>query len=262
MNSNIQAFNYQGNREVRVIEQDGEPWFVAKDVCEILELGNITNAIKSLDDDEKMTLNLSKGHSGERGGAQFMNIINEPGLYKLIFKSRKSEAKQFTRWVTHEVLPDIRKHGMYLNEKAREAALVDPEAFNTVVKAYALNAGYLVLGKLIAPLAGYVPVADGAQIIRQKWGDKVDIGRNKLFKYGRERNYLSKQKGRWNKPTQKGIDAGFASVDLDHEIFKEGKFGTRTMISVKALETIGRDLFATMFPLLAPLLDDEEREAV
>jgi len=53
MNSNIQAFNYQGNREVRVIEQDGEPWFVAKDVCEILELGNITNAIKSLDDDEK-----------------------------------------------------------------------------------------------------------------------------------------------------------------------------------------------------------------
>jgi len=268
----LQIFNYQDNREVRVIEQDGEPWFVAKDVCEILGIINHKDAIKVLDEDEKLGVEISDPH----GRKQITNVMSESGLYTLIMRSNKPEAKQFRRWVTHEVLPDIRKHGMYLNEKAREAALVDPEAFNTVVKAYALekekvkclqdeinkNAGYLVLGKLIAPLAGYVPVADGAQIIRQKWGDKIDIGRNKLFKYGRERNLLSKQKGRWNKPTQKGIDAGFASVDLDHESFKEGKFGTRTMISVKALETIGRDLFATMFPLLAPLLDDEEREAV
>lgn len=169
-----------------------------------------------------------------------------------------------------DVADDIRKYGMYLNEKAREAATIDPEKFNAVVKAYTQekekvkalqaeidkNAGYIVLGKLIAPLTGYVPVADGAQLLREKYG--ADIGRNRLYKYGRDKNFLSKQKGRWNKPTQKGIDSGFASIELDQEDYKDGKFGTRTMLSVKALETIGRDIFTTMFPLLAPLLNQEE----
>lgn len=269
--NNIKVFNYQDSREVRVIEQDGEPWFVAKDVCEILEISKYRDAIAKLDDDERRPVKVDTLQ-----GVQMMTAISESGLYTLIMRSNKPEAKQFRRWVTHDVLPDIRKHGMYLNDKAREAVLNDPEEFNTVAKAYALekekvkalqaeidrNAGYLVLGKLVAPLAGYVPVADGAQMIRQKYGDSIDIGRNKLFKLAREKNYLSKQKGRWNKPTQKGIDSGFACIDLDHEDFMQGKFGTRTMISVRALEAIGRDLFEAMFPLLAPLMEEEEREAV
>lgn len=115
--SEIQLFNYDTS-EIRTVYRDGEIWFVAKDVCDILELTNPTEAIKSLDDDEKMTLRISDGHSGQRGGAQFLNIISEPGLYKLIFRSNKPEAKAFSRWVTHEVLPSIRKTGKYESPRA------------------------------------------------------------------------------------------------------------------------------------------------
>ena len=98
------------------LDEDGNPWFVAADICTALDLDNITRAISGLDDDEKMTLTISKGHSGQRGGAQMMNVISEPGLYSLIFRSRKAEAKAFKRWVTHEVIPTIRKTGQYQNE--------------------------------------------------------------------------------------------------------------------------------------------------
>ena len=66
---------------VRITDKNGDPWFVAKDVCDVLGLSNVTRAISSLDDDEKMTLTIGKGRSGRRGGAQFLNIINESGVY-------------------------------------------------------------------------------------------------------------------------------------------------------------------------------------
>ena len=116
MTNGLQVFDYKGLL-VRTVEKDSEVWFVAKDVCDILELSNPTEALRSLDEDERMTLSNCEGHSGQRGGAQSYNVINEPGMYKLIFKSRKAEAKEFTRWVTHEVLPSIRKNGIYTNQK-------------------------------------------------------------------------------------------------------------------------------------------------
>ncbi len=93
---------------------EGEPWFVAADVCRALGLGNSSMAISKLDDDEKMTLSLTDSHSGQRGGAQMATIINEPGLYALVLGSRKPEAKAFKRWITHEVIPEIRKTGGYI----------------------------------------------------------------------------------------------------------------------------------------------------
>lgn len=105
----LQIFNYESHK-VRVY---GEGWFVASDVCSILELGNVSETIRRLDDDEKMTLNLTDSHSGVRGGAQSLKLINEPGVYSLVLSSRKPEAKKFKRWITHEVIPSIRKHGVY-----------------------------------------------------------------------------------------------------------------------------------------------------
>ena len=78
---------------------------------------NPTESIKSLDDDEKMTLRNSEGHSGQRGGAQMLNVISEAGLYTLLLRSNKEEAKPFRRWVTHEVLPTLRKTGSYTIER-------------------------------------------------------------------------------------------------------------------------------------------------
>ena len=99
---------------VRVTQRDGEAWFVAADVCKALEIGNPSQALTRLDDDEKMTLISNEGHSGQRGGAQMINVISEPGLYTLILSSRKPEAHAFRRWITHDVIPSLRKHRAYI----------------------------------------------------------------------------------------------------------------------------------------------------
>ena len=113
----IQLFQSNLCNGLRVMERDGQYWFAAIDVCDTLGLTNPTKAISGLDDDEKMTVTNSRSHSGQRGGAQMINLISESGLYALIFRSRKLEAKAFRRWVTGEVLPSIRQHGMYISEQ-------------------------------------------------------------------------------------------------------------------------------------------------
>ena len=97
---------------IRVIEIDGEPWFVAADVCRVLGLTNTTMAVRVLDPDERRTLN--RIEVGLSGGAA-INLISESGLYKLIMRSDKLVAKQFQNWVTRDVLPAIRKSGMYVS---------------------------------------------------------------------------------------------------------------------------------------------------
>lgn len=111
--NDLKVFENPNLGKVRVVERNGEPWFVAVDVCRILELGNPRQAVAKLDADERMTVTSNDGHSGQRGGAQFLNIVNESGLYALVLGSRKPEAKAFKRWVTHEVLPAIRRTGRY-----------------------------------------------------------------------------------------------------------------------------------------------------
>ena len=94
---------------VRIVDRDGEPWCVAKDVCAVLEIAKVDSAIRSLDEDEKDAHSMST-----LGGVQEMSIVSEAGLYSLVLRSRKPEAKAFKRWVTHEVLPSIRKTGAYV----------------------------------------------------------------------------------------------------------------------------------------------------
>lgn len=108
MENGIQVFENSGLGSVRVVMHNGEPWFVAKDVCDCLELTNTAQTISYLDDDEKgVTTNYTPG------GKQEMSMISEAGLYSLILRSRKPEAKAFKRWVTHDILPSIRKTGSY-----------------------------------------------------------------------------------------------------------------------------------------------------
>lgn len=102
-----QIFEYQG-KIVRTVFVKSDPWFVAKDVCEILEMADVSMTLQRLDDDEKGTSSICT-----LGGCQEMLTVNEPGLYSLILGSRKPEAKAFKRWITHEVLPSIRKTGQY-----------------------------------------------------------------------------------------------------------------------------------------------------
>lgn len=133
MNELANVFNY-GGYQVRTVVQDGEPWFVATDICDVLDVGNSRQALTRLDDDEKNTVILTDGI--KTAGNPNVAIINESGLYSLVMGSRKAEAKAFKKWVTSEVLPAIRKTGRYVAEES------DP-------KIYLANA-VLIANKMIA----------------------------------------------------------------------------------------------------------------
>ncbi|MCL8139404.1 antirepressor protein [Enterobacter roggenkampii] len=136
--SDISVIKFEGAK-VRIVKVAGEPWFVASDVCRALEISNTTEAVSALDSDEVMTLTLTEGHSGKRGGARSWNMVAESGFYKLIARSRKAAAPgtlahRFTNWVFREVIPSIRKTGSYgvpfafLNDHSKRKAAYDKKA--------------------------------------------------------------------------------------------------------------------------------------
>lgn len=118
MNELQRLFDFQG-QQLRMVIHNEEPWFVAKDVCNILELSNPTMVMQRLEEDERAKFNL--GRQGQT------NIVNESGLYELIFASRKIEAKMFKKWVKQEVLPSIRKHGAYMTSQTIEKVITSPD---------------------------------------------------------------------------------------------------------------------------------------
>ena len=129
----LQVFENPAFGQVRTVTKDGEPWFVAADVCRALEHSNVTVALDRLDDDEKAKFNL-----GLRGGDT--GCVNEPGLYSLVLGSRKPEAKNFKRWITHEVIPSIRKTGSYSIQEPETPAQLRAKAMMINAKTRLFNA--------------------------------------------------------------------------------------------------------------------------
>ena len=123
MTNGIQTFNFNNATMRTLTDMAGDPWFVLKDCMNILNLGNPSETIKMFDDDEFSTTEVIDSI----GRRQHTYIISEPGLYRLVMKSRKPEAKEFQRWITHEVLPTIRKHGAYMTQKTIDKALTSPD---------------------------------------------------------------------------------------------------------------------------------------
>lgn len=121
MKNKLMTFESETFGKVRTLTIGGEAWFVAADVCKALELGNPSMTVERLDDDEKGISTIDT-----LGGKQRMAIINEPGLYSLVLSSRKPEAKAFKRWITHEVIPAIRKYGGYMTKSLLEQVLENP----------------------------------------------------------------------------------------------------------------------------------------
>lgn len=125
MENQMQVFNNEQFGDVRTVLKDGEPWFVAADVCKALEIGNPTDVMRRLDADERTLVSIEGASNGLP-----VNAVNEPGLYTLVLSSRKPEAKAFKRWITHEVIPSIRKHGLY----AADELLANPDLFIKVLQ--------------------------------------------------------------------------------------------------------------------------------
>ena len=132
MNNKIKVFENAEFGSVRTVTINGEPWFVAADVCRALEINNVSMAISRLDDDEKNTISLTEGIPGNPN----KTIVNEPGLYSLVLSSRKPEAKAFKRWITHEVIPDIRQYGMYATSDFLDKALGNPDNWIRMLTEY------------------------------------------------------------------------------------------------------------------------------
>ena len=140
MTSELQVFNFDGQYEVRVIEQAGEPWFVAKDVCDVLGMADTHTAVRALDDDEKGRQILPT-----LGGMQDMTVINESGLYTLIMRSNKPQAKRFRKWVTSEVLPSIRRTGAYSLRREENVPMETLQSAKLILEAAGIKANQLAL---------------------------------------------------------------------------------------------------------------------
>lgn len=213
----IQVFQSAQFGQVRTTIRDGEPWFVAADVCKVLEIGNPSQALANLDDDEKMTISNNEGHSGQRGGAQMMNIINEPGLYSLVIRSRKPEAKAFKRWITHEVIPSIRKSGGYIAGQSTmsdadlmaKALLVAQRQIEQRDKQITEMQPKALFADAVSASKSSILIGELAKMLRQ---NGVDIGQNRLFEYLRENGYLCKSGAMYNCPTQRAMDMGLFEI--------------------------------------------------
>ena len=226
----IKIFEAEAFGQVRVVDVDGEPWFVARDVCECLELGNPRTSIALLDEDEKGVHTMDTP-----GGAQEMSIVSEAGLYSLILRSRKPEAKAFKRWITHEVLPAIRKHGGYLTPAKLEEALTDPDTIIRLAtnlkaereKRQALEAQAaadrpkVVFAESIEVAKTSILVGEMAKLIKQATG--YEMGQNRFFDWLRAHGYLHKSGSARNMPTQRCIDAGWMEIKEGTRIGSSGE---------------------------------------
>lgn len=216
MNNEIQQF-YFNNAALRTLtDEAGEPWFVAKDVCDILEISNPSDALKRLDDDERSRFNL--GRQGET------NIVNEAGLYALVLGSRKPEAHEFKRWVTHEVLPQIRRTGGYIPASETDdditilakAVMIGQRTMEEQKRRIAAQQSRIVELEPKALFADAVAASDGtclvgelAKMLRQ---NGLNIGQNRLFQLLRDDGFFGKSGSNRNVPTQKAMDLGLFRI--------------------------------------------------
>ena len=218
----IQVWNYESS-EIRTVQVNGEPWLVLSDVCKVLELSNPSMVAKKLDDDERTKFDL--GRQGET------TIINESGLYTVILRSDKPQAKPFRKWVTSEVLPSIRKHGAYMTEQTLERALTSPDflielatqlkaereqrkQLETTVAAQSeqmeQDKPKVLFADSVTASSSSILIGELAKLIKQ---NGVDIGQRRLFEWMRTNGYLIKRKGsEYNLPTQRSMEQGLMEI--------------------------------------------------
>ena len=209
MTQAIKIFNNAEFGEVRIFDKNGEPWFVGRDVCNILGYANSSDALaKRVDTEDKGVANCDT-----LGGNQNLTIINESGLYSLILSSKLPNAKRFKHWVTSEILPSIRKHGMY----ATDELINNPDVFIQVLQELKAererkaaleaqaeaNRPKIIFADAVAASHNSILIGDLAKLIKQ---NGVDIGQKRLFEWLRNNGYLMKSGASYNLPTQKSME--------------------------------------------------------
>lgn len=222
----ITSWNYEG-AEVRTVQIDGEPWFVLADICRELEISHVKDTATRIDEDD-----LGQTEVIDRmGRSQKAWIINESGLYTVILRSDKPQAKPFRKWVTSEVLPSIRKHGAYMTDQALEKALTNPDfliqlatqlkteqeqrrRLETTVAAQSKQMEQdkpkVLFADSVAASSSSILIGELAKLIKQ---NGVDMGQKRLFQWMRENGYLIKRCGsEYNLPTQRSMERGLMEI--------------------------------------------------
>ena len=210
--NNLQTFNFN-NQAVRTVQLNNQPYWVLKDVCDVLELSNPTVVANRLEDDERAKFNL--GRQGEA------TVITESGLYAVILRSDKPNAKEFRKWVTSEVLPTIRKTGAYLTDEKAYDITHNPQSLADLL----LQAGEQLkqkelIIKEMQPKALFADSVAGSntsiligQLAKLITQNGKPIGQNRLFNLLRNKGYLSTRKGKdWNMPQQRYVEQGLFEI--------------------------------------------------
>lgn len=214
--NNLQPFDFKGNQVRILTDKKGEPWFVAKDVCNVLGYQNASKAITDHVDAGDKLNNESLSSLGQRGGW----VINESGLYCLILSSKLERAREFRKWVTSEVLPSIRRHGVYATDVTIDHILNDPDFGIRLLtdlkderarrreaeRAIEAQKPKVLFADSVAASHSTILVGELAKILK---GNGVDTGQNRLFQWMRDNGYLISRKGTdFNMPTQKAMELG------------------------------------------------------
>ena len=214
----LQIFKNEEFGEVRTVTIDNEPWFVGKDVAMALGYAKPENAIATHVVDEDKTSTLIQG-SGSNYKSKTI-IINESGLYALIFGSKLESAKRFKHWVTSEVLPSIRKHGVYAVDELLQNPDMAIKAFTALKEEREKNKVLQadnermkpkeIFADAVAASHTTILIGDLAKLLKQ---NGIETGQKRLFTWLRENGYLIKRKGTdWNMPTQKSMEMGLFEV--------------------------------------------------
>lgn len=213
---NITPFNFNGS-DVRTVTLDDTPWFIASDVCQVLGVGNPSKACLALDDDEKGITS-----SDTPGGVQQTLIINESGLYSLVLRSRKPEAKQFKKWVTSEVLPAIRKTGSYISHPAALRLLADKIEENSKLQlTIAAQQPAVEYVERFVKAEGLFGIRETAKILGIQQNAFVDLCKQRKVLY-RENGTLQ--------PYAQWLEAGYFAVktgEANEHAFKQTRFTSK-----------------------------------
>lgn len=221
---------------LRVIEQDGEPWMVGKDVAQALGYAKPENAIANHVDEEDKTSTLIQG-SGSNYKSK-TTLINESGLYSLVLSSKLPGAKRFRRWVTGEVLPSIRKDGGYIKtapgmtdaDIMAKAILLAQKTIEGQKAQIAEMTPKALFADAVSASSTSILVGDLAKLIRQ---NGMDIGQNRLFDWLRNNGYLIRAKGMsWNMPTQRSMDMGLFEVKETSITHSDGHISVNKTVKV------------------------------
>ena len=228
-------FDFQGNR-VRTVQISNEPYFVGKDVAEILGYSNTRDALaKHVDEEDKHGVAIRDSIGRE----QMAIAINESGLYSLILSSKMPNAKQFKHWVTSEVLPSIRKHGAYMTPETLQETLAQPENMIQILTALKDEQEahkklqqendkmkpHAILGAVVESSVNSISVKALATLLKAKG---INIGQNRLFQWLRENGYLISRYGHSrNYPTQRSMDMGLFELKPSPIVHNSGEMETR-----------------------------------